>query len=447
MMSRKVSESVKKRIAGKQYFKCANEPGKQLIGLEGYECPLWQIEGPRKGTFNEACYEIDHIKEHSITHDDSEPNLQALCLMCHAIKTRRFMSNRSKNKSQSKQTKQKKKFISSSDDEYYNNDCDMFRSDPEFENEPVNCKSNFPIDSESETENSISSECELISNKISITNYIDVPIDCDIWTLSSDFINCTKNNEQIICGYDNIYHRYIIYKFNVKTTLYEQIDSLELIKHIRKFKDIYSDEYAMKIASEVCHLSYIINLYDLMDKSNENCFINGNRDKKNNKIRQRTVNDYHTICKNNYYCCDIGDYISAFYDITGEDNDKISKIYFIDMYNLHNKNDVTWNDLLKDTSKYGLKYKSNGYFVGLKKKNIQIDTTYYDKFAQKYILKTGKKTDKIEKKHLIKLFIEWLGDNIKPTEREILWYFSKNVFGLSSKRGEEFPLCKWEITY
>ena len=46
-----------------------------------------------KGCFDESGYEIDHIVEHSITNDDSLNNLQALCKMCHSVKTKRFMIN------------------------------------------------------------------------------------------------------------------------------------------------------------------------------------------------------------------------------------------------------------------------------------------------------------------------------------------------------------------
>ena len=91
---RKVSESVKKRIAGKQYFKCANKPNSNLVRLDNFSCPLWKISGDEKGCFNESGYEIDHINEFSITKDDSENNLQALCLSCHSVKTKRFMSKK-----------------------------------------------------------------------------------------------------------------------------------------------------------------------------------------------------------------------------------------------------------------------------------------------------------------------------------------------------------------
>lgn len=96
--SRSISESVKKRVAGRQYYKCANSSinSKKLRGLENFNCPLWKINGINKGNFNESGYEIDHINEFSITRDNSENNLQALCLMCHSVKTKRFVTNSSK---------------------------------------------------------------------------------------------------------------------------------------------------------------------------------------------------------------------------------------------------------------------------------------------------------------------------------------------------------------
>lgn len=47
-MKRKVSEAMKKMIAGKQFYKCANKPKSKLLGLGNYECPLW------KSTYNDT---------------------------------------------------------------------------------------------------------------------------------------------------------------------------------------------------------------------------------------------------------------------------------------------------------------------------------------------------------------------------------------------------------
>lgn len=85
---RKVSEALKKLVAGRQNFKCANKPSSNVV--KKYLCPLWQ-NSERKGVFGEEGYQIDHIIEHSISKNDDETNLQALCLSCHSVKTRRFM--------------------------------------------------------------------------------------------------------------------------------------------------------------------------------------------------------------------------------------------------------------------------------------------------------------------------------------------------------------------
>lgn len=90
----RVSESLKKKIAGKQFFKCANSPKKSVIS--DYLCPLWRVNDDHRGCFDESGYEIDHINEHSIFEDDSEANLQALCKCCHIVKTKRFLRSKTK---------------------------------------------------------------------------------------------------------------------------------------------------------------------------------------------------------------------------------------------------------------------------------------------------------------------------------------------------------------
>ncbi len=97
-MSRRVSIATKKQIAGSQYFKCNNKPNSNLRGLENYNCPLWQINGENKGCFDRAGYEIDHVIEHCISKDDDMENLQALCIMCHSVKTKKFNIKNNKKK-------------------------------------------------------------------------------------------------------------------------------------------------------------------------------------------------------------------------------------------------------------------------------------------------------------------------------------------------------------
>ncbi len=98
MIKRKISESKKKEIAGKQRFKCANKPNSKLKGMGDYKCHLWKLEGDDKGSFDETGYDIDHIEEFSVSHNDNDENLQALCGLCHRIKTRNFMRTINKKK-------------------------------------------------------------------------------------------------------------------------------------------------------------------------------------------------------------------------------------------------------------------------------------------------------------------------------------------------------------
>jgi hypothetical protein len=91
-MARRLTESIKKKIAGKQRFKCANKPNSNILGLEDYPCVLWKLDDEHKGSFDESGYEIDHKKEFSVSGNDSEENLHALCINCHRVKTKRFLS-------------------------------------------------------------------------------------------------------------------------------------------------------------------------------------------------------------------------------------------------------------------------------------------------------------------------------------------------------------------
>jgi hypothetical protein len=89
MTIRKLTKAQKEDIASKQSFKCANT-------IEDYECPLWAKQTPNAGSFGEEKYHIDHIKELWEGGNDDENNLQALCLSCHAVKTKRNAKERRK---------------------------------------------------------------------------------------------------------------------------------------------------------------------------------------------------------------------------------------------------------------------------------------------------------------------------------------------------------------
>ena len=97
-----LTESIKKEVAGAQYYRCANTPNSKLDKLEDYDCPLWESV-KKNGSFDRSGYAIDHIIEYSLTQNNDITNLQALCPACHAVKTKKFM--------QVKQKKNNKKVI------------------------------------------------------------------------------------------------------------------------------------------------------------------------------------------------------------------------------------------------------------------------------------------------------------------------------------------------
>ncbi len=86
---RTLTESQKKKVASKQFYKCANKPGSKCV--EDYDCPFWKCQD---GSFDESGYEIDHILEFCLGGSDELTNCQALCVNCHRVKTSRFNMNR-----------------------------------------------------------------------------------------------------------------------------------------------------------------------------------------------------------------------------------------------------------------------------------------------------------------------------------------------------------------
>ena len=82
-MSRYISDKIKKNVLERQENKCAK--------IKNYKCLLWISND---GIFDEAGYEFDHINEFSITKNNLEDNIQALCPNCHAVKTKRFLKNK-----------------------------------------------------------------------------------------------------------------------------------------------------------------------------------------------------------------------------------------------------------------------------------------------------------------------------------------------------------------
>lgn len=76
-MERKVTAAKKRQIAGKQRFCCA-------ANVKDYTCPL------ATKPFDESGYDIDHIVELCNGGSNEDNNLQALCIMCHRVKTSRL---------------------------------------------------------------------------------------------------------------------------------------------------------------------------------------------------------------------------------------------------------------------------------------------------------------------------------------------------------------------
>ena len=75
MVKRKVSDAVKKQVAGRQRYTCST--------IYGYQCPM------NGKPFDESGYDIDHIKELRDGGTNDLSNLQALCVSCHRVKTTR----------------------------------------------------------------------------------------------------------------------------------------------------------------------------------------------------------------------------------------------------------------------------------------------------------------------------------------------------------------------
>lgn len=72
-------------VLGRQRYKCNNCPNSNLENLEHYNCPLWLVNNESRGSFDESGYEITTINETGDKDDNN--NLQALCIMCHKVKT------------------------------------------------------------------------------------------------------------------------------------------------------------------------------------------------------------------------------------------------------------------------------------------------------------------------------------------------------------------------
>lgn len=85
-----ISLKIKTQLLELQNGKCANNPNKNAVGCIRYICPMWLLYN---GVFDEAGYECDHIREHSLSGSNDITNLNLLCPSCHRVKTKRASKN------------------------------------------------------------------------------------------------------------------------------------------------------------------------------------------------------------------------------------------------------------------------------------------------------------------------------------------------------------------
>ena len=76
-MSRKLTESIKKVIAGRQLYKCANKPD---FNTFKFNCPLW-LNSENRGSFDINGFTIYNKVSNGRFYEE-EDDLYAICHLC-----------------------------------------------------------------------------------------------------------------------------------------------------------------------------------------------------------------------------------------------------------------------------------------------------------------------------------------------------------------------------
>jgi len=187
-MSRTLDETDKKRVAASQDFRCNNKPGANLKGIGDYKCKLWLSNG---GSFDKAEYEIDHVVEWSVSKDDSDANLQALCPLCHRVKTIDFSKNK-------KRESRMKKTIAASESDILDSPIEDSRKMEKME------ISSPDIKDESTKINIINPLAALNYKSLWIKEH-DFAQNMDVYNLNDDETELYKGLNEIVAIYHKIY--------------------------------------------------------------------------------------------------------------------------------------------------------------------------------------------------------------------------------------------------
>lgn len=83
-----LTNAQEKHIMDNQNRRCANTKDINMVAEEFYECPMWKLYD---GVFDKSNYHLDHKIPIQMGGSSAEDNYQALCVCCHAVKSKKEM--------------------------------------------------------------------------------------------------------------------------------------------------------------------------------------------------------------------------------------------------------------------------------------------------------------------------------------------------------------------